>query len=140
MCPSAADGLEGLDRIVPTDDAAPARSARARGRRRNVVVVVPLVNHIRQALLTVVGFTHASSVMPAVRRSEAASLTSTRALVPSNAKAPPYLPAVVQAAAPIVPVFPLPDARRRSSRLLIERIRRDKARAPAGVVAFATFE
>src|SRR5262245_22781662 len=59
--------------------------------------------------LTAVGRTHASSVIPVVSRSEAASAMSTRALVPLNARAPPYLPAVDHVALTIVPLWPLPE-------------------------------
>src|SRR6267142_4176586 len=57
-----------------------------------------------------VGNTHASSVMPVIRWSEAASATVTRALDPLNVKVLPYLPFVVQVAAAIVPALPLPEA------------------------------
>ena len=56
-----------------------------------------------------VGYTHASSVIPVVNCSDAESLTVTNALVPLNVKAFPYLPEVVQVAPLIVPLFPLPD-------------------------------
>jgi hypothetical protein len=60
-------------------------------------------------LLTVVGYTHASRVIPLVNCNDAASFTVTRALVPLNVNALPYLPEVVHVALPIVPLFPLPD-------------------------------
>src|SRR5919201_3362826 len=63
----------------------------------------------RQAVVTADGFTHASSVMPPVRRNDGASLTVTRALVPLNTSALPNFPAVVQVAPVIVPVLLLPD-------------------------------
>jgi len=56
------------------------------------------------------GFTQASSVMPVVRCSDAASGTFTRADVPLNDSALPNLPAVDQVAAEIVPVLLFPDA------------------------------
>ena len=64
----------------------------------------------RQPVDTVVGMTHASSVIPVVRRKLAASAMVTRALEPLNTNPLPYLPAVVHVAFWIVPVFPLPDA------------------------------
>src|SRR5207248_9325152 len=57
----------------------------------------------------VVGYTHASNVIPLVNCSEAALLMVTSALVPSKLKALPYLPDVVQVAPLIVPLLPLPD-------------------------------
>jgi hypothetical protein len=48
--------------------------------------------------------------MPALSRREDESGTVTRALEPLNESALPYLPAVDQAAVPIDPPFPLPDA------------------------------
>src|SRR5262252_4924599 len=62
----------------------------------------------RQALLTVVGLTHASSVMAVVRCSDAESAMVTRALEPLKVKALSNLP-VVHVAFEIVPVFPWPD-------------------------------
>jgi hypothetical protein len=61
-------------------------------------------------LLTVVGYTHASNVIPLVNSSDAALLMVTKALVPLKVNAFPYLPEVVHVAALIVPSFPLPDA------------------------------
>src|SRR3989442_9703371 len=58
---------------------------------------------------TAVGYTHASSVMPVVRWSEAESLMVTIELVPLNTRALLYLPAAVHVPLVIVPVFPLPD-------------------------------
>jgi hypothetical protein len=63
----------------------------------------------RQALVTAVGLTHASSVMPLVRRSDVASATVTLAFVPLKLSAFPYLPWVVQVALLMVPEFPLPE-------------------------------
>src|SRR3974390_291772 len=63
----------------------------------------------RHALFTTDGFTHASSVIPVVRSSDAESLTVTSALVPSNTRALPYMPEVVQVAPLTVPLFPFPD-------------------------------
>src|SRR6516164_4813260 len=60
-------------------------------------------------LLKLVGLTHASSVIPVVRSSDGASLTTTVELVPLNLRASPYLPAVVQVALERVPVLPLPE-------------------------------
>src|SRR5438094_2945257 len=57
----------------------------------------------------VVGYTHASNVIPLVNCSEAALLTVTSALVPLKLKALPYLPDAVQVAPLIVPLLPLPD-------------------------------
>jgi hypothetical protein len=48
--------------------------------------------------------------MPVERWSDAASPTSTRAVVPLNASALPHLPAIVHVAVPIVPALPLPEA------------------------------
>ena len=56
------------------------------------------------------GFTHASSVIPVVRSSDAASATVTHALVPLNESAEPNLPDAVHVALEIVPVLPCPDA------------------------------
>src|SRR5258706_6187860 len=63
----------------------------------------------RQLVGVEVGYTHASSVMPVVSRSEVAFGTVTCALVPLNTSALPNLPAVVQVAPLIVPVLPLPE-------------------------------
>src|SRR3954463_6394197 len=52
------------------------------------------------------GLIHASIVIPVVRSRDAASLTVTHALVPSNESAPPNLPAVVRVAPEIVPTLP----------------------------------
>ena len=64
----------------------------------------------RQVLVTAVGLTHASSVMPLVRCSDAASATVTFALVPLKLRAFPYLPCVVQVALLMAPMFPLPES------------------------------
>ena len=58
----------------------------------------------------VVGRTHASTVMPVLRSSEAVSGTVTQSLVPSNESAPLFLPDVVQVAPETAPSLPLPDA------------------------------
>src|SRR3954471_3893401 len=58
---------------------------------------------------TAVGFTHASSVIPAVRFSEVALATVTSALVPLNDRALPNLPVVAQVALVRVPLLLLPD-------------------------------
>ena len=63
----------------------------------------------RHAAVTVDGLTHASSVIPVVSRNDAESGTITRALVPLKVRALPYLPSVVHAAFPVLPVFPFPD-------------------------------
>src|SRR5258706_9995830 len=63
----------------------------------------------RQLVGVEVGYTHASSVMPVVSRSEVAFGIVTRALVPLNTSALPNLPDVVQVAPLIVPVLPLPE-------------------------------
>ena len=56
------------------------------------------------------GFTHASSVMPVVRSSEALSATLTEPLLPLNASALPNLPALAQLAPPSTePILPLPE-------------------------------
>src|SRR6266403_2269433 len=57
----------------------------------------------------VVGYTHASNVIPLVNCSEAALLMVTSALVPLKLKALPYLPDAVQVAPLIVPLLALPD-------------------------------
>ena len=61
-------------------------------------------------MLTVVGYTHASNVIPLVNCSDGALLMVTKALVPLKLNAFPYLPEVVHVAPLIVPLFPLPDA------------------------------
>src|SRR5438046_1621962 len=64
---------------------------------------------LRQAL-RLLGFTHASSVIPVVRCSAAASLTVTQSLVPLKSSAPPMpVRPCVQVAPVIVPVLPLPE-------------------------------
>ena len=62
-------------------------------------------------LLSAVGFTHASSVIPVVRCSEALSATLTRLFVPLNESALPYLPrpAPAQLVFVSVPLLPVPD-------------------------------
>src|SRR5258705_13114980 len=55
-----------------------------------------------------VGRTHASSVIPFVRSSDALSFTTTTLLVPLNESACPSCP-VVQVAPLIVPLFPFPE-------------------------------
>src|SRR3954469_15384636 len=61
------------------------------------------------AALTFVGLSHASSVMPFVRSSEAASGIETSVELPLNWSAPPYLPVFVQVPFCTVPLLPLPD-------------------------------
>src|SRR4051795_8370131 len=63
----------------------------------------------RQALETVAGLTQASRVTAFVTCSEAELGTLTRALVPLNESAPPYLPAAVQAALASEPALPFPE-------------------------------
>ncbi|MEA2129081.1 MAG: hypothetical protein QOJ85_1972 [Solirubrobacteraceae bacterium] len=58
----------------------------------------------------VVGLTHASSVMPVVRSSDAASATVTRSLTPSKLSALPNLPVVVRSGPLIVPALDCPEA------------------------------
>ena len=50
--------------------------------------------------------------MPELNCNEAELGTVTRALEPLNDNAPPYLPALAQAAPEIVPTFPFPDESR----------------------------
>jgi len=73
--------------------------------------------------------------------SEAALGTLTRALVPLNCSALPYLPVAAQAAFVIVPVFPLPDAS--ATVVPYPSSNAYAATSPlgaAGVVALAVFE
>src|SRR5262249_31329731 len=63
----------------------------------------------RQALLTVLGSTQASIVMPVVRSREAESGMLTRALVPLKLRALPNLPAVDQVALLNVPLLFIPE-------------------------------
>src|SRR5258706_1027000 len=64
----------------------------------------------RHCELTAVGFTHASSVIAALRRNDVVPGTVTSALDPLNTSAPPSRPAVVHVALLVVPLLPLPDA------------------------------
>src|SRR3954453_14451299 len=64
----------------------------------------------RQALETVDGSTQASRVTAFVTCSEAELGTFTRALVPLNESAPPYLPPAAQAAFASEPALPFPEA------------------------------
>src|SRR5688572_14223231 len=59
--------------------------------------------------LSVVGLTHASSVMPPVRLSAAASATVTQSLTPSKDSALPNLPPATLTASRIVPWRPPPE-------------------------------
>jgi hypothetical protein len=69
------------------------------------------ITTVRQAAPpAAVGYTHASSVIAVVRRSDAESATLTMLLVPLNVSALPYLPDVVQVALESVPVLLLPEA------------------------------
>src|SRR5437016_7011027 len=63
----------------------------------------------RQVLVTTAGFTQADSVMPVVRCRLAESGMSTRAFVPLNTSALPYLPVGVHVAFWMLPVLPWPD-------------------------------
>src|SRR5687767_2817452 len=58
---------------------------------------------------SVVGYTHASSVIPFVRSRPGASLTVTMSFVPSNVNAEPKRPDVVQTAPDTVPAWALPE-------------------------------
>ena len=51
---------------------------------------------MRKSLVTLVGLTHADSVMPVVKSSEVLSATVTQLLVPLNIRAEPNLPDGVQ--------------------------------------------
>src|SRR5712691_10087875 len=55
------------------------------------------------------GFTHASSVIPAVTSSDGASGMLTRLLTPLKLSAAPYRPCATHVAPEIVPLLPLPD-------------------------------
>src|ERR1041384_5262296 len=60
--------------------------------------------------LTVLGLTHASSVMPVVRSSDGASGMVTRSSTPSKLSAEPKRPCVDHAALPVtIPALPLPE-------------------------------
>src|SRR3954453_8687856 len=61
-----------------------------------------------RSAFTLVGLSHASSVMPLVRWSDALSGMTTVDEVPLNCSAPPNLP-VVQVPFCTVPLLPLPD-------------------------------
>ena len=91
--------------------------------------------------MTVDGLTHASSVIPVVRCSEAASGIVTSAFVPLNCSALPNLPVVAQVAFAIVPLLPFPDA---SVTVVPDPSSNPYAATrpdgPAGVVALAVFE
>src|SRR5262249_41110288 len=63
----------------------------------------------RQSLVTAVGLTQDSSVIPAVGRRDAESGMDTRELVPSNTRALPNLADVVLVAPATVPVLPYPE-------------------------------
>src|SRR5436190_10486172 len=94
----------------------------------------------RQALETVAGLTHASKVMPPLSCSDVEFGTLTRALVPLNTSALPYLPAVAHVVAETVPVFPLPDES--ATDVPVPSSNEYAATSPpvAGVVAVAVFE
>jgi len=55
------------------------------------------------------GLTHTSSVIAVVKCNDGASGIVTSDALPSNASAPPYLPALVQVARMTFPVLPVPD-------------------------------
>jgi hypothetical protein len=71
---------------------------------------LPFAITSRHALVTVDGFTHASSVIAPVNWSEALSGTVTRELVPLKLSAPPYFPVPAHVVFAAVPVLPLPEA------------------------------
>src|SRR5919109_4488615 len=63
----------------------------------------------RHAVPRALGFTHASSVMPFVRSSDAESATVTSVEVPLNESAPPVWPVVDHVPFAIVPLLPVPE-------------------------------
>ena len=66
---------------------------------------------VRQVVPSAFGFTQASSVIPAVRSSEAESGTVIQFVgAVEGEREPPDLPVVDQVAPEMVPAFPLPDA------------------------------
>src|SRR5450432_2255125 len=67
-----------------------------------------LITTSRQ-LVSAVGMTQASSVMPVVKSSALESGTVTQLLVPLNDSAPPNFPVVTRVAPLIVPTFPVPE-------------------------------
>ena len=86
---------------------------------------------VLQSLIDV-GFTHAESVMPYVRSSDAESATSTRSFVPSNESAPPYFPAAVQVAPGRNRCSSCRTRRGRASRAFVEVVRGDELGSGAG--------
>ena len=116
----------GRRRMVPP----PAGRRRSSGRGFEVVVVVALVDDVPpRRLLTAVGLTHASSVMPVVRRSDGESAIVTSALVPLNDERVAELADVVHVAFVIVPLFPWPETSvDRRPCAFVERVRRDQVR------------
>ena len=73
-------------------------------------LVVCLATAVRQVVAPrAAGLTHASTVMPVVRSSEALSLIATELLLPLNDSAPPYLPAAVHVVPEVEPLLPVPD-------------------------------
>ena len=73
------------------------------------------------------GYTQASSVIPVVRSSEAASGTVTQSLTPSNESAPPCRPLAVHVAPEIVPVLPVPgEVRRGGAGAVVEAVGGDQ--------------
>ena len=68
-----------------------------------------LVTTVRQIASCAVGFTQASRVMPLVKSSDALSAIVTQSLTPSNDRALPVLPAVVQVGPESVPLLAEPE-------------------------------
>src|SRR5947209_1137505 len=69
-----------------------------------------LITAAAQSVLAAAGRTQASTVIPVVRWRSVLSATVTQALVPLNARASPYFPAVDHVAFESVPVRPFPVA------------------------------
>src|SRR5204862_4941674 len=93
-----------------------------------------------QPVLTTVGLTQASSVMPAVSRSDAASGMVTTAFEPLKSRALPNFPAVVQVAFAIVPVLAWPDTSATVAPAPSSNEYAATSATAAGVVALATLE
>jgi len=72
-----------------------------------------LIRAVLQLEPRLLGRTQASSVIVLDRSRLAESATVTQSLTPSKLRAEPFLPAVVQAAPEIEPVFALPESSRR---------------------------
>ena len=92
--------------------------------------------------MTVDGFTHASSVIPVDRCSDAASGTVTSAFDPLKQSALPNFPALDQVAPLTAPVLPFPDGVGDASSPCPRRTRTRRPGRPtaACVVAVAVFE